>query len=176
MIDREKALELPTRKKLYSQIKRAPGIHFRELKRRTKLAIGALQYHLDVLEKTRLIKVEKSGKFRRYFLTESRHTESETITLSLLREESVRKIVLLLIEKKRATNRQLSRFLELAPSTVSFHMQKLLKSGLVEKRRTKKRTYFILVNPDESKALLTSYRKSFLDDLVNAFVETWEEI
>ena len=176
MIDRDKALELPTRKKLYSEVNKAPGIHFRELKRRTGLAIGALQYHLDVLQKASLVRAQKRGKFVRYFPVIGEHSESEKLTLGLLREESVRKIVLLLIEKKRATNRQLSRFLELAPSTVSFHMQKLLKSGLVEKRRTPKRTYFCLVNPGEAKRLLTSYRKSFLDDLVDSFVEMWEGI
>ena len=176
MIDRDKALELPTRKKLYSEIKKAPGIHFRELKRRTGLAIGALQYHLDVLVKARIIKAQKRGKFIRYFSVVGEHSESEKLTLGLLREESVRKIVLLLIEKKRATNSQLSRFLELAPSTVSFHMQKLLKAGLVEKKRTPKRTYFYLVNPGEAKGLLVSYKKSFLDELVDSFVEMWEEI
>ena len=176
MIDREQALELPTRKKLYREINRAPGIHFRELKRRTGLAIGALQYHLDVLEKARLIKAQKSGKFTRFFPLIGEHSESEKTTLSLLREESVRGIVLFLIDKKRSTNRQIARFLELAPSTVSFHMQKLLKAGLVEKKRTPKRTYFVLVNPGEAKRLLTSYRKSFLDKLVDSFVETWEGI
>ena len=55
-------------------------------------------------------------------------------------------------------------------------MQKLLKAGLVEKRRTPKRTYFYLVNPDEAKGLLVSYKKSFLDELVDSFVEMWEEL
>lgn len=176
MIDRDKALELPTRKRLYREINKAPGIHFRELKRRTGLAIGALQYHSDVLTRVHLVKVQKRGKFIRYFPVIGEHTESEKITLSLLREESVRKIILFLIQKKRATNRQLAKFLELAPSTVSFHMQKLLKSGLVEKKRTPRRTYFYLLNAEEAKRLLTSYRKSFLDDLVDSFVEMWEGI
>ncbi|MFH1234608.1 MAG: winged helix-turn-helix transcriptional regulator [Candidatus Diapherotrites archaeon] len=176
MIDRDKALELPTRKRLYDEINRSPGIHFRELKRRTGLAIGELQYHLDVLDKVHLVRLQKRGKFIRYFPLVGEHTESEKLTLGLLREESVRKIILLLIEKKRATNRQLSMFLELAPSTVSFHMQKLLKSGLVEKKRTPKKTYFHLVNPKEAKRLLTTYRKSFFDELVDSFVEVWEGI
>lgn len=176
MIDRDKALELPTRKKLYREVKHAPGIHFRELKRRTGLAIGSLQYHLDVLTNVHLIKMQKRGKFIRYFPVIGEHTESEKTTLALLREESVRKIILFLIQKKRATNRQLAKFLELAPSTVSFHMQKLLKSNLVGKKRTRKKTYFFLVNAEEAKHLLTSYRKSFLDELVDSFVEMWEGI
>ena len=67
LIDREKALALETRRKLFEEIRRFPGIHFRELKRRTGLAIGSLQYHLDVLCKTRLVRAEKRGKFVRYF-------------------------------------------------------------------------------------------------------------
>ena len=58
MIDRDRALALETRRKLFDEIRAFPGIHFRELRRRTGLAIGSLQYHLDVLCKARLVRAE----------------------------------------------------------------------------------------------------------------------
>ena len=51
MLDREQVLALGVRREIFELIKQSPGLHFREIKRRTNLAIGALQYHLNVLEK-----------------------------------------------------------------------------------------------------------------------------
>ncbi len=175
MDERAQFLELSSRKKIYKEIEKAPGIHFRELQRRTKLAIGSLQYHLEVLQKRHLIKAMKKGKFTRFFPVYGEHSEDEKTTLSLLREESVRRIVLYLIQR-RATNKQLAKKLGLAPSTVSFHMQKLIEAGLVKKKRTGKKTYFFLENKQQAKALIIGYKKSFLDELVDSFVEMWEAI
>jgi len=175
LIDRERALALETRRKLFEEIRRFPGIHFRELRRRTGLAIGSLQYHLDVLCKTRLVRAEKRGKFIRYFPLIGEPSKEEREALSLLREENVRKIVLYIADKKRATNRQLARFLGLSPSTVSFHISKLVSAGLVSKQRRRKKSYFVLTNPELVKDVIITYRKSFLDKLVDSFVETWEE-
>lgn len=176
LIDREKALSLETRRKLFEEIRRFPGIHFRELRRRTGLAIGSLQYHLDVLCKTRLVRAEKRGKFIRYFPLIGEPSREERDALSLLREENVRKIALYLADRKRATNKQLARFSGLSPSTVSFHMSKLVSAGLVDKQRRGKKTYFTLTNPELVKDVIITYRKSFFDKLVDSFVETWQEI
>ena len=176
MIDRDRALALETRRKLFDEIRAFPGIHFRELRRRTGLAIGSLQYHLDVLCKARLVRAEKKGKFMRYFPLIGEPSKEVRDTLSLLHEKNVRKIVLFLANKKRATNKQLAKFLQLSPSTVSFHMQKLIASGIVTKQRRGKKTYFSLVNPQLARELIITYRKSFLDKLVDSFVEMWEEI
>jgi len=175
MDERAQYLELDSRKKIYKQIEKAPGIHFRELQRRTDLAIGSLQYHLEVLQKQHLVKARKKGKFTRFFPVYGEHSEEEKTTLSLLREESVRKIILYLTQRK-ATNKQLAKKLGLAPSTVSFHMQKLIEAGLVKKKRSGKKTYFSLVNKQQAKDLIIGYKKSFVDDLVDSFVEMWEAI
>lgn len=44
-----------------------PGLHFRELQRRTGLAVGQLEYHLYQLQKDGSIETRKDGKFLRYF-------------------------------------------------------------------------------------------------------------
>ena len=47
----EEALKLDIRKKIYNTVKKNPGLHFREIQRRVEIATGALQYHLDYLQK-----------------------------------------------------------------------------------------------------------------------------
>ena len=39
------------RQGLYSLISRSPGLHFREIQRRTRMATGQLLFHLDSLRK-----------------------------------------------------------------------------------------------------------------------------
>jgi len=176
MDDREKALQLTARRTVYDAIKSNPGLHFRELQRRTGMAVGSLQYHLDVLQRVHLVKATRKGKFLRFFPVIGEQTDEEKKTLSLLRNESVRKIVLLLLSKPHANNRQIAAFLELSPSTVSFHLQKLEESALVEKKKKGRKIFYSLAQPETAKQLLIGYRKSFVDDLVDSFVEVWEQI
>jgi len=174
--DKFKALELDTRDKIYAIIRNAPGIHFRELQRRSNQAVGALQYHIDVLLKKNLIRAEKQGKFVRFFPVEQEPTQEEKTTLSLLRQDNVRKIILLLLSKKYVSLEKISAFLELNPSTVSFHLQKLQQANLLIKKRKGRKIYFSLVNPEKAKELIIDYKHSFFDSLVDSFVELWEKV
>ena len=168
------ALQLDIRKKIYNTIKRNPGLHFRELQRRVGIATGALQYHLDYLAKKHLVKSEKETKFIRYYLI--RQQFEDTALMSLLRQESMRKILVFLTQKRFATSNTISEGIGLSPSTASWHLEKLAQSGIVEKAKRGRRTFYKVIDKDRVANLLVDYRKSFLDEMVNNFVEVWEEI
>ena len=171
-----RALALNARKKIFHSIKRNPGLHFRELQRRTKIATGSLQYHLDYMLKRHLIKSEKKGKFVRYYSTRGTQLGEQETTMALLRQPSLRKIILFLLTKKRANNEKIAAAVGLSPSTVSWHMLKLLQGNLVEKRRVGRKTFFYIVDADSISQLLSSYKRSFLDEMVDSFVEIWDEM
>jgi predicted transcriptional regulator len=174
MLDRKQVLALGVRKQIYDLIQESPGLHFREIKRRTNLAIGALQYHLNVLEKNNFIRSEKQGKFTRYFKFSSEQTTEDQALLSLLRDGNIRRITLFLLEQKQATNKQLSEYLQLSPSTVTFHVKKLLTATLLSEQHRGRETFYALVNPEQVKDLLVHYKVSFLDELVDSFVDIWQ--
>ncbi len=174
--DQQKSLELGTRGKIYRIIRKSPGLHFREIQRRSKLAIGNLQYQLEVLQKNHLVKTIKHGKFVRYYSVRGEPAEADTGVLSLLRQDSIRKIVLFLLTEKRGTNFSIASAIGLSPSTTSWHVKKLLDAGIVEKRSRGKKRLFFLTNPEQVSTLLVNYRKSFLDELVDNFVETFQEL
>ncbi len=177
MISEKEPLALESRKKVYSAIERAPGLHFRELQRRTKLAVGALQYHLEVLEKAHLVKRTKKGKFVRYYSIRKPVKDEGEEIMSLLRQEVVRKIIIFLLSRKRApANSIIARAVELSASTCTFHLKKLEEQGLVERRKSKKKTLIYLKEPNRIANLLSVYKKSFLDELVDNFVEVWDEL
>jgi len=170
------ALALGARNKIYKAINKSPGLHFRELQRRTKIATGSLQYHLDFLMKRHIIKAVKKGKFVRYYSTRGTQLGEDEQTIALLRQPSLRKIILFLLTKKRANNEKIAAAVDLSPSTVSWHMLKLVQGNLVEKRRVGRKTFFYIVEGERTAEILSSYKKSFLDEMVDSFVELWDEM
>ena len=175
MEDFEEALVLDTRRKIYKTIEESPGLHFREIQRRTGMAIGSLQYHLEQLEKKNLIRAQKEIKFIRYYAVRQNLTDDKNL-ISLLRQDSVRKIVIFLLENKAVNNQKLSKAIGLSPSTTSWHVGKLLSQGVVEKRKRGRKTFFKITNRDEIAGILIGHKKSFLDELVDNFAEVWEEL
>lgn len=177
MGEEESALALEARRKIYKLVEKNPGLHFREIQRRLGLAVGSLQYHLGYLEREHLIRASKHGKFRRYFTTKQRALKESHQEMNVLRKESTRKIVLFLQQRKRAaTNRQIAKAIGLTPSTTSFHLNSLMQSGVIEKRRSGRRSLFSLTEKEKTAGLLVSYQKSFLDELVDNFVDVWQEM
>lgn len=174
MDELEQALKLDVRKKIYNTIKRNPGLHFREIQRRVGIATGATQYHLDYLVKKHLIKTEREKKFLRYYLV--RQNFEETNLMSLLRQDSIRKILVFLMQRRFANNTTIADQVNLSPSTTSWHLEKLVGNEIIEKNRRGRKTYFKVIDKQRIANLLVGYRRSFLDETVNNFVEIWEEI
>ena len=169
----DEAMALTPRDKIYSTIVQNPGLHFREVQRRTMMATGAMQYHIDYLKKKNLIREEKEGKFSRFY---SLQTDiADTKLMNLLRQDSVRKIVLFLMNRRRATLPTISANVGLGLSTTSFHMQKLLQSEIVLQKTIIGKLYFFLKDKESILALLVEYKGSFLDSLVDNFVDLWEK-
>jgi len=168
----EEAMALTPRDKIYSTIVQNPGLHFREIQRRTTIATGALQYHLDYLKKKNFVREEKQGKFSHFYALQNQTVDSTL--MNLMRQESVRKIVIFLMNKRKATLPVISKNVGLGLSTTSFHMQKLLLSGVVLQKSTNGKLYFYLKDKEGVLILLVQYRKSFLDSLVDNFIDTWE--
>jgi len=176
MEEAPEALNLESRNRVYKIIEESPGLHFRELQRRSGLAVGALQYHLDTLQKNHLIRVEKQGRFNRYFSVRGIQLGEQEKTISILRQESARKIVIFLLQKKQANNFDIAEAVQLSASTVSWHLSKLVESGVVSEKRSGKQKMFFITSPRETAQLLVSYKKTFLDALVDNFVETWQAL
>ncbi len=170
------ALSLSARDKIYRAVVKNPGLHFRELQRRTELATGSLQYHLDYLARRHLVKSVKQGKFVRYYSVRGEQFGEDETLMNLLRQDSLRKIVLFLLTRKSATNLAIAAAVGLSPSTVSWHLSKLVGNNIVGVRKRVRKKYFYLANPEKVMQLLRGYKKSFLDELVDHFVEIWDSM
>jgi len=164
---------LSPRDKIYSSIVKNPGLHFREIQRRVDYATGAMQYHIDYLKKKNFIREEKEGKFSRFYASEEKSVDSKL--MNLLRQKQVRLMVLFLLNRRRATINVIADSTEMSVSTANFHMKKLVESSIVEEEHQKDLTFYSVREKEPIVELLIEHKTSFLDKLVDSFVDLWEK-
>lgn len=167
----EKLLELETRKKIYTLIKNRPGIYLRELERETNFTIGQLTYHLPILVRANLIKEETTGRFKRFYPLGLNVYERKI--LPLLRRPNLRKIIILVLENKIITNKELSEKMSLSPATISWYIQILKDANLIHNETRDNGCFYSLMDEDEIIKVLIAYKESFLDKMVDRFIEAW---
>lgn len=166
------ALEL--RQQLFEFIQRFPGMHFREIHRRTGLAVGTLQYHVKQLEDEKLIVGVKDGEYTRFYPVAA-VTERERFLLQFLRQEPIRRILVLLLEKKKVNHKQLAKASGVSPATTSWYLGKLLDAAIVSKKKTGREVFYTVVEPKEVSRTIISFKASFLDRVVDRFAGIFEK-
>jgi predicted transcriptional regulator len=165
----KKLLELNTRKKIYLLVKKYSGCHLRELERLSKLPLGTLKHHLDYLTKYDLILRDKQGSNLRYFSSDLEAENSHL--LGVLRQKSLRDIILSILAHGNCTHKFLVTSTHLSPSTISWHLKKLLREKIL---KLEEKTYALLIPEEAIVKLLITYKESFLDSLVNQVIDMWE--
>lgn len=169
----KKVLEVDARKNIYAVVKVSAGSHFREIERKSGLSTGSVKHHLDYLEKNGLVAHEKEGNTLRYFPREF-HLENKKM-MGLLRQESMRKILLFLLTHNNPNHEQFVAYVELSPSTVSWHLKKLEEEQIIKTSRKGRKTFYaLLFNKSSIMNLLITYQESFFDTLVDNVIKTWE--
>jgi predicted transcriptional regulator len=162
------------RQVLYTVIAESPGLHFRELQRRTQMATGQLLYHLHWLEEKLVLRKIIDGQYLRYY-TLDKIGDNERKVLEFARQKSVRHILLFLIENDYANHESIVKSVGLSPSTVSWHLKKLVKANMLVKVVDGRKSFYYINDLDLIKKTLMKYRVSFLDKLVDSFIEMWDE-
>jgi predicted transcriptional regulator len=161
-----------TRNRILDLIKESPGVHFREISRRLDVPMGVVEYHIHHLVRSDTIVAKKEGRYRRYY-AEGKHGSKEKKALAYLRKEVPRNIIIHLMTHPGCRHRDIKEALRLTGSTLTFHLQKLVKDGVVtEKEDTGLKKYFV-TDSDLISGSLIKYKGSFMDDLVESFAETW---
>ena len=130
----EEALELENRRRIFRLVSKFPGIHLRDIQKRLELSMGVLEYHLNYMEKEQILSAETDGYRKNYFIrADVQHGDKSTLTL--LRQETPRRIIILILLKEKATFKDILDDTKTSKSTLSFHMKKLTESGLVISER-----------------------------------------
>jgi predicted transcriptional regulator len=169
----KKVLELETRKKVYELVKKFAGIHIREIERKSELSTGSVTYHLNYLSKKGLIEERKDKNNIRYF-TKGFQSENKKL-IGLLRQKSIRRILLYLLTNEKCNHEQITKFVKLSPSTVSWHLSKLEQENIIGYVKDgRKKFYNLLIDKNEIINLLITYQETFFDKLVDNVIEMWD--
>lgn len=166
--------ELETRKRVYDLVVQNPGVHLREIERLTNLPLGVVRYHLDRLQREGLIEPQADRYFKRFF-PKNRIPNVPTETFSVLRQDSLRRIVLQLLNNPGSTHQALKNALGLPPSTLSTYLSILLGKNVVRRERKGKENLYFVVDEESVMKVLLVYRPSFLDTLVDHAISLYLE-
>jgi len=166
------ALELDTRRRVFEFVNRNPGCHLREIQRGLEMPIGLLNFHLGYLETNELLTSKTDRYYKRYY-AEGRLSSQEKRILSSLRQENPRRIILHLLLHPSSGHGEMLEVLGFKPSTLSFYLKDLLSKGIVYQRKEGRRRFYTIPEPDMVVRVLITYRPSFLDTLVDRFLDAW---
>lgn len=155
-----------TRERIAEYITANPGIHFNELTRELDLAPGQVQYHLRKLkEKERVVEEPLYGRTH-YFTPE--YDADKRGSLAVVRRSTARDVlVTLLIHGPNAPN-TVAEEIDIARSTLEWHLDRLVEQDLVEKQRDdRNRITLALVDPGATIGLLRTVEPSLLSQVVS---------
>jgi predicted transcriptional regulator len=123
-------LEHPARAQLLMIVQAEPGVHFQDLVRRSGLPNGTAVHHLGKLTKGGLVSVRALGRYTCYFPGAS-PSRSAVASAAVLRSDGARRVYEAIQGHPGLSGLELAGLVGLQPSTVNYHVQKLVESGLV---------------------------------------------
>ena len=121
-----------TQMKIYELIEKNPGLHLSKIADMMKMKLSLAQYHLQNLEKDNLIVSVREEGYKRFYVEDSEVGTKEKRLLSLLRREIPLQIVLFLLRKLTAKHKEILEHLNISPSTLSYHLNKLVEYEIVD--------------------------------------------
>ena len=160
---------------IYKYILNYPGVHLRKICRELGLAMGDTQYQLSMLEKEGKIKSKRVGNHRHYYPLTIPDEQNELI-LAFLRQETIRDILIYLMENPGSSQQVLANFMNVSAPTIKWHMSRLIQSELVVVTREGKAVKYFIKDPRSLTSCVKNYMPSLWNSLVNRFAEKFFEI
>ena len=131
MISRKNILELNARQIIYNYIKENPGQHLREVSRNIDIPFTTLRYHIRVLLNLELIELKFIDHNKKFFASGEVNNLDKQL-LSIIRKKIPFRIYMQFLFSGMSTQKELSEELEVDPATISYHLKKMIKLGIIE--------------------------------------------
>ncbi|NHN61362.1 MULTISPECIES: helix-turn-helix domain-containing protein [Halorussus] len=156
-----------TRRAIADHVRANPGVHFNAVVRGLDVAPGQVQYHLRRLrDEGEVVADEVQGRTHLY---PPAYGDWERSALAMFRRETARDVLAHLLDAGETTPAALADELDLARSTVEWHLDNLTDYDLVEKRREGNRVFLEPARPAATADLLGEITPSLPERLVDRF-------
>lgn len=135
-----------------------PGVHLRQICRELGLTIGDVQYHIRRLEIDGRINSVRRGLYK-FFYPTILFGDKQKDVLSILTLDTPRELLLHIIEKPGSSQDELARATGVSQPTVYWHVKRLTKLGIVERRQEGRNVTYTVAggNAAEITAFIKNY-------------------
>jgi len=170
---KDEILENERRRKIYAAVEGSPGIHLRELQRILNMPLTTLEYHLSYMTRKKILFAETESHHKRYY-TKPLDPEDKKV-LAALRQKRMREIVLIILANGKAKYQKLADQLKLSHSTLSSYLKYLVSNNILVKDKIGYENLYTIRDEERVAKVLTAYKPSFLDRLVDNALDIWME-
>lgn len=165
-------LELENRRKIYRFVEKNPGVYMREIQRALSMPTGLLEYHLSYLVKRGMLSTYQDGRRKRYYSVQKVSAPDKHL-LGVLRQKIPRRILIYCISQGSVGFSELLSLLNVSKSTLSFNLSKLLRMDIIDEIVKDGERFYSVRERERITELIITYRESYLDDLVDRFVDSF---
>jgi len=134
-IAKERLLDHASRERLLDAIRQKPGLAVADLAKETSLPRNTVTYHLRVLERERLASSTRNGRNRLFFAPGALPQRANADGFAALRHETTLAMARAIGANPGVDQKGLCERVGLSPSLAHWHADRLVASGLVDKRR-----------------------------------------
>ena len=167
---RENGQPEETAKRILLFVQNNPGCYLRKIKEMIQISQGTVQYHTDRLEKAGKITSTRSGLYKHYFPV-GIFEKNEKEILQTLGHETARRILMILVEQQKQTQTDIVKNTRLSPSSINWHMRRLIDLRLVmEIKEGKHRIYQL-----EDSKVTAKYITALMRNYYPAIWENWSD-
>jgi len=138
---KKNGLKLQTRRKIYDFIKNNPGLHYREISRKTMIPKTTLNYHLNYMKKLQIIEIKLEGKYK-YVYPKDKVGKHDKQILQLLRKKTPCLIFLHFLFFTFFSQKDLCKELGITSSKANYYIQKFLDMDILEEATIKQGKIF----------------------------------
>lgn len=160
-------------KRVLQCIQGKPGSHLREIKRELGMAMGTIQYHLNLLEKQGKIVSERQS-FRKFYFPVGLFAENQRNILKIIKQDTAREILLFIVEKNNPTQQEIVNKIQISAASVNWHLDRFKKIDVIyEARDGKYKRYYLKIKSAEIVQLIKSYHPTIWDQWSGRLIETF---
>jgi len=131
IVSKTNILNLKIRQEIYQLIKEKPGLNISKISSIINIPRSTLNYHLNYLKRLNLIDEKVDRKNKRYYAS-GKICKKDKDILCLLRQEIPFKITMYLLFPNFCSKTEIARELKIHPTTVQFHIKKLLDLDIIK--------------------------------------------
>jgi predicted transcriptional regulator len=149
-----------TAERILQFVQNNPGCYLRKIKEMIQISQGTVQYHTDRLEKTGKITSTRSCLYKHYFPV-GVFEKNEKEILQTLGQETARRILMFLVEQHTPTQTDIVKNTRLSPSSINWHMRRLIEFRLVEEIKEGKYKRYQLQDRKVSSKYITALMRNY---------------